>query len=105
MAEPDCCSGTLHQGTPTGRVETLHDFPTYISEPPNNAIPKAIILFVPDAFGWELPNSRLLADTYAKRLGVRVYLPEFMDGEFGYNSRAGRVSWAGDSTMGERTEC
>ena len=76
----DCCSGTIHAGTPTGRVETLHNFPCYISDPPNNATPKGAIVFIPDAFGWELPNSRVLADVYAKRLGCKVLLPEVMDG-------------------------
>ncbi|KAI4099852.1 MAG: hypothetical protein LQ339_005767 [Xanthoria mediterranea] len=35
---------------------------------------------IPDAFGWETPNSRLLCDTYAERAGVLVYLPEFQAG-------------------------
>ena len=76
----DCCSGTLHSGEPCGRVETLHDFPCYISDPPNNVAPKGVIVIIPDAFGWELPNSRVLADNYAKRLGCQVLLPEVMDG-------------------------
>ena len=76
----DCCSGTAHAGTPAGRVETLHDFPCYISDPPKNAAPKGVIVIVPDAFGWELPNSRLIADAYAKRLGCQVLLPDVMDG-------------------------
>ena len=76
----DCCTGTLHDGTPVGRVETLHNFPCYITDPPLNAAPKAIIILIPDAFGWELPNSRVLADNYAKRLQCQVLLPELMDG-------------------------
>ena len=76
----DCCSGTIHTTTPIGRVETFHGFPCYISDPPNNAAPKGIIVIIPDAFGWELPNSRVLADVYAKRLGCQVLLPELMDG-------------------------
>ena len=83
MSSAECCNGTLHEGTPVGRVETVHGLPTYISEPPNGAETKAIIVIVPDAFGWELNNSRFLADAYAKRIGdVTVYLPEFMDGRF-----------------------
>ncbi|KAL8825086.1 MAG: hypothetical protein Q9170_007931 [Blastenia crenularia] len=35
---------------------------------------------IPDAFGWETPNNRLLCDVYAKRCSATVYLPEFMNG-------------------------
>ncbi|KAL9603994.1 MAG: hypothetical protein Q9219_000756 [cf. Caloplaca sp. 3 TL-2023] len=86
MACPDCVSGTLHTGTPSGRVETLHNLPTYITEPPsssssnNAAPPQATIIMIPDVFGWEAPNNRLLCDTYAKRANAIVYLPEFQGG-------------------------
>ena len=36
-------------------------------------------MFIPDAFGWDFPNNRLLADGYA-RDGFLTYLPEFMAG-------------------------
>lgn len=74
-----CCTGTAHKGTPKGRVETLHTFSTYIADPPNSE-PKGIITIVPDAFGWNFINNRLLADVYAERIGARVLLPDFMDG-------------------------
>ena len=74
-----CCTGTAHKGTPKGEVETLHSFSTYIAEPPNGE-PKGIITVVPDAFGWDFINNRLLADVYAERVGARVLLPDFMDG-------------------------
>ena len=79
MACPDCFKGSLHEGTPTGRVETLHGLPTYIAEPPSGT-PKGIIVIIPDALGWEFNNNRILADSYAKRANARVYLPEFMAG-------------------------
>lgn len=80
MACRDCITGGLHEGTPVGRVETVHGLPAYISEPPDGQSPKGIIVIVPDALGWELNNSRILADTYARRTNARVYLPEFTDG-------------------------
>jgi hypothetical protein len=76
----DCVSGTLHEGTPAGREETIHGLPTYVTEPPNGVTPKGIVVIIPDAFGWKLVNSRVLADRYAERGGFTVYLPEFMDG-------------------------
>ncbi|KAL8696842.1 MAG: hypothetical protein Q9224_002592 [Gallowayella concinna] len=76
----DCASGFTHTGEPRGRVETLHGLPTYITEPPSGAPPKGIIVMIPDAFGWEIPNNRLICDTYASRAQCLVYLPEFQNG-------------------------
>lgn len=65
-------------GTPTGREEKVHGLDCYIANAPNGS-PKGIIVIIPDAFGWTLPNNRILADEYAKN-GFDVYLPEFMQG-------------------------
>lgn len=35
---------------------------------------------IPDAFGWDFVNNRLLCDQYAEK-GFLVYLPDFMGGE------------------------
>lgn len=79
MALKQCCAtGSLHTGTPTGRTETLHGLDCYIADAPQSP-PKGIIIIIPDAFGWTLPNNRILADDYAKN-GFTVYLPEFMQG-------------------------
>ena len=80
MACKDCVSGVLHEGTPAGREETVHGRATYVTEPPNGAAAKALVVIVSDAFGWTLVNSRVLADRYAERCQVTVYLPDFMDG-------------------------
>ncbi|KAL9102008.1 MAG: hypothetical protein Q9187_009175 [Circinaria calcarea] len=80
MACRECVSGALHEGTPVGKVETVHGLPTYISEPPSGQNPKGIIVIIPDALGWTFNNNRILADTYATRTNSRVYLPEFMAG-------------------------
>lgn len=74
-----CASGSLHTGTPTGRVDKVHGLDCYIADAPNGT-PKGIVVIIPDAFGWKLPNNRILADCYAKEGNFRVYLPEFMNG-------------------------
>lgn len=43
------------------------------------AAAKGIVVIVPDAFGWKLVNTRILADKYAERCQVTVYVPDFMD--------------------------
>ena len=80
MACSDCASGHLHEGTPIGHEETLYGLPAYITGPPVSESSKGIVVIIPDAFGWNLNNSRILADAYAKRAGVTVYLPDFMNG-------------------------
>jgi dienelactone hydrolase len=79
MSLKSCCAtGSLHTGTPKGRIEKLHGLDCYIADAPNGSA-KGVIVIIPDAFGWEFPNNRILADDYAKN-GFQVLLPEFMDG-------------------------
>lgn len=45
----DCClSGTVHQGTPTGRVETIGGLNTYVAEPKDGSKAKTVI-FISDS--------------------------------------------------------
>lgn len=83
IACKDCVTGSLHPGAPSGHEETLHGFPTYIASPPAELFPSgptATVVIISDAFGWILPNARLLADRYARRAGWRVLLPDFLNG-------------------------
>lgn len=80
--KPCCASGSLHTGTPTGRVTKLHGLDTYVAEPEGGAsAAKGIVVIIPDIFGWEFPNNRVLADDYAKKGNFLVLLPDFMKGE------------------------
>ncbi|KAK3716038.1 hypothetical protein LTR37_006768 [Vermiconidia calcicola] len=74
-----CATGSLHTGNPTGRIENVHGLDCYIADAPNGT-PNGIVVIIPDAFGWTLPNNRILADCYAKEGNFQVYLPEFMNG-------------------------
>ncbi|KAF1814275.1 dienelactone hydrolase family protein [Eremomyces bilateralis CBS 781.70] len=80
MSCPACFSGHVHEGQPKGRVETIHGRPTYIAEPEEGKQPKGIIIIVPDVFGWEFVNTRILADHYSAGGDYLVYLIDFMDG-------------------------
>ncbi|TKX20575.1 hydrolase-like protein 5 [Elsinoe australis] len=75
-----CATGSLHTGTPTGTVSKLHGFDAYIARPPQDTKPKGSVVIIPDIFGWTLPNTRILADEYAKKGPFNVYLPNFMNG-------------------------
>lgn len=82
MSCPDCFKGSVHEGTPVGKLEEIHGLNTYVSLPKSGIPPKGIIVIIPDAFGIEFVNNRLLADHYAEKGDYKVYLPDFMAGTF-----------------------
>jgi hypothetical protein len=82
MSCPDCFRGSIHEGNPKGEVTRIHGLDTYVSRPPNGTTPRGVVVIIPDAFGWDFGNSRLLADSYAEKGKFLVYLPDFMNGIF-----------------------
>jgi hypothetical protein len=77
-----CFQGTLRGDLePTGTIETIHGLPTYVARPDPPAVATGIVVIIPDAFGWELRNTRALADSYARRIPAVVLLPDLMAGE------------------------
>jgi len=72
--------GAVHEGTPKGTVSTIAKLPTYIAKPTSKPGKPGVIVIIPDVFGWEFGNNRILADEYAERSGRTVYLPDFMFG-------------------------
>lgn len=80
MACSECFQGHIHDGKWTGKVRNIFGRQTYVATPPDDVPIKGIVVIVPDAYGWEFVNNRLLADHYASRGHFLVYLPDFMDG-------------------------
>jgi len=78
MSGPCCFSGVLHGAAPVGSEGQLHGLDCYITEPPGVA--KGVVVILSDIFGWRLPNTRALADQYAKRASVKVIIPDFFAG-------------------------
>lgn len=82
----DCFTGELTTAIPSGKEIILHGLNTYIALPSATAedggkvSAKGIIVMIPDAFGWTMPNNRVLCDVYAKKGGYLVLLPDFMSG-------------------------
>ncbi|KAK4160086.1 Alpha/Beta hydrolase protein [Cladorrhinum sp. PSN259] len=84
----DCFTGTCREDAePQGTEEVVHGFKTYITRPPASsegsiatATSNNVIVYIPDAFGWQTKHARILADTYAARVNCPVYLPDFMAG-------------------------
>lgn len=73
----DCCTtGTLHEGTPSGNVSTVYGLSTYVAGKKSDKV----VLMITDVFGYDLVNTRLLADEYAQA-GFYVLLPDFFQGD------------------------
>ena len=79
MSCMECFSGHVHRGLPTGNITRLHGLDTYVVEPRNGEV-KGLIIIIPDAFGWDFVNNRILADHYAEKGRYGVFLPDFMKG-------------------------
>ncbi|KKO97806.1 esterase/lipase [Trichoderma harzianum] len=78
----NCCTiGTLHEGTPTGKLIKLEGgFDAYLSTAPDENPNKGIgILFAPEAMGI-YPNSQLLADSFAAK-GYTTLIPDVFNGD------------------------
>ncbi|TPX59942.1 hypothetical protein PhCBS80983_g02124 [Powellomyces hirtus] len=77
---PDCCkTGYIHSGTPVGTVSTLHEVQVYSSLPKEASGKRKAVLILSDVFGWEMPNTRLIADKFADS-GFHAFLPDFFYG-------------------------
>ncbi|KAL8661345.1 MAG: hypothetical protein Q9168_008396, partial [Polycauliona sp. 1 TL-2023] len=72
-----CVSGFTWNGTPSGREEKINGLDVYVAGENKDVA----ILFLHDIFGWTFPNSRLLADHFAREVNASVYLPDFFGGE------------------------
>ncbi|KAF3919557.1 hypothetical protein ABW20_dc0102424 [Dactylellina cionopaga] len=74
-----CISGSIHKGLPQGTEEVVHGLNTYVIG--NRTSPRGIIVLYSDVFGLELPNNKLIADSYAKSGEWLVYMPDFFKGD------------------------
>lgn len=82
MSCPDCFKGTIHTyASPSGTTTTLHGLNTYItSQESTTNSSKSTIIFLTDAFGFNLVNSKLLADRYSHETGLRILMPDIIPG-------------------------
>jgi len=81
MSCPDCFRGGVSLEKPTGTETVIHGLKTYVARPGEDVTPKGLVVMIPDAFGWDFVNNRVLCDKYAKRGDFLVYLPDFMNGQ------------------------
>ncbi|KII87452.1 hypothetical protein PLICRDRAFT_142740 [Plicaturopsis crispa FD-325 SS-3] len=76
----DCVKGVRHEGTPTGKFETIGGVNCYVATPDTDYAKDTVILFLTDVFGIQLNNNQLLIDGFASN-GFRVIGPDYLNGE------------------------
>ncbi|KAI5779709.1 Alpha/Beta hydrolase protein [Geopyxis carbonaria] len=79
MSSTCCTSGYIQSSEDLQGIEQkVHDLDTYVipGEPS-----KGLVVIIPDIFGWNLPNTRRIADTVSRELKTTVYVPDFMFGD------------------------
>lgn len=70
-----CLEKHVHEGTPVGKVSKIFNLDTYsVGEGEN------IIVIITDIYGFELVNTQLLADNFAKN-GYKVLIPDILQGD------------------------
>lgn len=80
MSCPDCFRGSARDGKPAGTEEIVCDILTYVATPLSGTTSTSCVIFITDAFGFNLVNSKLLADEYAAQTGCRVLVPDIIPG-------------------------
>ncbi|KAH7885747.1 Alpha/Beta hydrolase protein [Phlebopus sp. FC_14] len=75
-----CISGVTHEGTPTGKIETIGSVTCYVATPTVDYPKDKVVLYLPDVFGIELNNAQLLADDFAKN-GFKVVAIDYLNGD------------------------
>ena len=55
-----------------GKEQMLGNNNAYVTGSNSNVA----IMLIHDMFGWTFPNTRVLADTYAKEVDATVYVPD-----------------------------
>ncbi|KAH8831545.1 dienelactone hydrolase endo-1-3,1,4-beta-D-glucanase [Flagelloscypha sp. PMI_526] len=79
MSCPDCKKGEILQGDPQGTIRSDGSYFAAASNPSTNA-KKAVVLLT-DIFGLGIPNPKILADEFASKLNVDVYVPDLFQGK------------------------
>ncbi|KAG2142850.1 dienelactone hydrolase [Suillus bovinus] len=76
----DCIQGVRHEGEPQGKLETIDGVACYVATPTVDYPKDKVILFLPDVFGIELINAKLLADDFATN-GFKVIVVDYFNGD------------------------
>ncbi|KAG1801754.1 dienelactone hydrolase [Suillus variegatus] len=76
----DCIQGVRHEGEPQGTLETIDGVACYVATPTVDYPKDKVILFLPDVFGIEINNAKLLVDDFAIN-GFKVVAVDYFNGD------------------------
>ncbi|KAK4054048.1 hypothetical protein OIO90_003693 [Microbotryomycetes sp. JL221] len=81
MSCEQCLQGTLHEGSPSGSINTIAGVPVYTAIPKKQDYDrKKAVLYLGDIFGF-YENPKLLCDAFADRLNVAIYFPDYLNND------------------------
>jgi dienelactone hydrolase len=82
MSCPDCFKGSVHThaGEAKGNLETVYGKNCYVASPSSTSTSTSVIIYLTDAFGLNLINTKLLADRFAAETGCKVLVPDVIPG-------------------------
>jgi len=75
-----CISGVTHEGEPEGAFSEIGGVKVYIATPTIDYQKDKALLYLPDVFGLELINARLLADDFARN-GIYTVIVDLFNGD------------------------
>ncbi|KAI0317783.1 dienelactone hydrolase endo-1-3,1,4-beta-D-glucanase [Amylostereum chailletii] len=80
MSCDNCRKGSALPGTPIGAIIDDAYYSPAPSSPGSDAPSKSAMILLMDAFGFDLDNPKIMADTFAQKLGMDVWVPDIFDG-------------------------
>lgn len=73
----DCIVVVHHEGTPEGKIEEIGGVRCYIGTPTKEYAKDKVLLFLPDVFGIDLINAKLVVDDFA-RCGYKTVAIDYL---------------------------
>lgn len=81
MSCPDCFRGSILDGIPSGAIKEVGGVDAYFVSGASEPTSKTFgVIYLTDAFGLALVNSKLIADKIANELACDVWVPDLFDG-------------------------
>lgn len=70
-----CVSGSIHEGTPKGKVEQIDGHDVYVATPSGDYPKDKALLFLTDVFGLPLNNNKVRLNLLLLRSPLRISSP------------------------------
>jgi hypothetical protein len=91
----DCVSGHILPGDPKGTF-TEGAYFTRAEQGNDGNSGKRVLVLLTDSFGLQIQNPKILADSFANRLGCDVFVPDLFNGKLvHWQARVRSLTWCG----------